>query len=140
MGISFLFSFAFSFSSFLSICKASDIHFAFFISFSWGWSWTLVSYTMSRTSIHSSLGTLVPLIWNKGNWYLPFVGDFSSIKSPKILLYVLLGQNPKLHHCFLTASPLSLNSLHSLIRNYFKAFCAQEPRRVLLSFNRKCFH
>ena len=42
MGISLLFSFAFSFASFSAICKASlDGHFAFCISFSWGWSWSL---------------------------------------------------------------------------------------------------
>ena len=42
MGISFLFSFAFHFSSFQAICKASsDSHFAFCISFPWGWSWSL---------------------------------------------------------------------------------------------------
>ena len=49
-------------------------------------------------------------------------------------------QNPKLHHCFLIASALFLNPLHSLIRNCFKAFCAQEPHRVLLSFHRNCFY
>ena len=44
MGISFLFSFAFTVSSFLNDCKASsDNHFGFYISFSWGWSWWLSS-------------------------------------------------------------------------------------------------
>ena len=42
MDISFLFSFAFSFSSFLSYFKTfSNNHFAFLHSFSWGWSWSL---------------------------------------------------------------------------------------------------
>ena len=42
MGISFLLSFAFCFSSFLSYCKASsDNHFVFLHFFSWGWSWSL---------------------------------------------------------------------------------------------------
>ena len=42
MGISFLLYFAFSFSLFTAICKASsDSHLPFWISFSWGWflSW-----------------------------------------------------------------------------------------------------
>ena len=39
MGISLIFSFAFSFASFSAICKASlDGNFAFCISSSWGWS------------------------------------------------------------------------------------------------------
>ena len=42
MGISFLFSFAFHFSSFSAICKASsDNHFAFLYFFSWEWSSSL---------------------------------------------------------------------------------------------------
>ena len=41
-GISFLFSFAFSFSSFLSFVRAPQTAILpFFVSFSWGWSWSL---------------------------------------------------------------------------------------------------
>ena len=59
MGISFLFSFAFCFSSFLSYFKASsDNHFAFLHFFFLGMVSIPVSYTMSRTSVHSSSGTL----------------------------------------------------------------------------------
>ena len=48
MLISFLFSFAFHFSSFTTICKASpDKHFAFLHFFSMGMVLTPVSYTMS---------------------------------------------------------------------------------------------
>ena len=55
MGLSFLFSFAFSFSSFSAICKASsDNHFAFLHFFFLG----MASCTMSLTSVHSSSGTL----------------------------------------------------------------------------------
>ena len=58
MGISFLFSFAFCFSSSHNICKASsDNHFAFFHFFSMGMVLITVSYTMSQTSIHNSSGT-----------------------------------------------------------------------------------
>ena len=57
--ISFLFSFAFHFSSFSAICKAySDNHFAFLHSFSMGMVLTPVSCTMSWTSVHSFSGTL----------------------------------------------------------------------------------
>ena len=63
MGISFLSSFAFGFSSFTSICKASpDSHFAFLHFFFLGRVLIPVSYTMSRTSIHSSSGTLSDLV------------------------------------------------------------------------------
>ena len=42
IGISFLFSFAFCFSSFHAICKASSHnHLPFCISFYWGWSWSM---------------------------------------------------------------------------------------------------
>ena len=63
MGISFLFSFAFCFSSFLSyfLSKASvkpDNHFAFLHFFFIGMVLITASCTMSRTSIHTSLGTL----------------------------------------------------------------------------------
>ena len=60
MGISFLSSFAFCFSSFHSyFCKASsDSHFAFLHCFSMGMVLIPVSCTMSQTSIHSSSGTL----------------------------------------------------------------------------------
>ena len=59
MGISFYFSFVFSFSSFLSYCKASsDNHFAFMHFFFLGMVLIPVSCTMSWTSIHSSSGTL----------------------------------------------------------------------------------
>ena len=52
MGISFLFSFAFHFSSFTAICKASsDSHFVFCIFFS-RMVLIPVSWTMSRTSVH----------------------------------------------------------------------------------------
>ena len=63
MGISFLFSFAFCFSSFTAICKASsDSHFAFLHFFFLGMVLILVSCTMSQTCIHSSSGTLSDLI------------------------------------------------------------------------------
>ena len=59
MGISFLFSFTFHFSSFSAICKASsDNNFAFLHFFFLGMVLIRVSYTMSGTSIHSSSGTL----------------------------------------------------------------------------------
>src|SRR5574337_458383 len=59
MGISFLFSFAFHFSSFLSYFKASsDSHFAFLHFFFLGIILITISYTMSQTSIHSSSGPL----------------------------------------------------------------------------------
>ena len=58
MGISFLFSFAFHFS-FSAICKASsDNHFAFLHFFFLGMILITVSCTVSRTSVHSSSGTL----------------------------------------------------------------------------------
>ena len=57
--LSFLFSFAFHFLSFHSICKASsDIHFAFLHFFFLGMVLITASYTMSWTSIHSSSGTI----------------------------------------------------------------------------------
>ena len=59
MGISFLFSFAFGFSSFLSYFKASsDSHFASLHFFFLGMVLIPVSCTMSLNSIHSSSGTL----------------------------------------------------------------------------------
>ena len=59
IGISFLFSFAFHFSSYTAICKASsDSHFAFLHFFFLSMALIPVSYTMSRTSDHSSSGTL----------------------------------------------------------------------------------
>src|SRR5574337_580902 len=59
MLISSLCSFAFCFSSFTAICKASpDSHFAFLHFFSMGMDLIPVSCTMSRTSVHSSSGTL----------------------------------------------------------------------------------
>ena len=60
MGISFLFSFAFSFSSFLSyISKASsDNHFAFLHFFFLEMVLITASCTMSQTSFCSSSGTL----------------------------------------------------------------------------------
>ena len=59
MGISFLFSFAFASLLFSAICKASsDNHFAFLHFFLLGMILIPVSCTMSRTSLHSSSGTL----------------------------------------------------------------------------------
>ena len=59
MGMSFLFSFAFQFPLFTAFCKASsDSHFAFLHFFFLGMILIPVSCTMSRTSIHSSSGTL----------------------------------------------------------------------------------
>ena len=63
MDISFLFSFAFHFSSFLSFCKASsDNHFAFLHFFFLLIVLITASYTMSGTSVHSSSGILSDLI------------------------------------------------------------------------------
>ena len=63
MRISFLFSFAFHFFSFIAICEASsDSHFAFLHFFFQGMVLIPVSCTMSRTSIHSSSGTLSDLV------------------------------------------------------------------------------
>ena len=59
MVISFLFSFAFSFSPFSAICKVySDNHLAFLHFFFLGMVLITASCTMSRTTIHSSSGTL----------------------------------------------------------------------------------
>ena len=59
MDISFLFSFAFYFSSFHSYLSAlSDSHFAFLHFFFLGMVLIPVSCTMSQTSVHSSSGTL----------------------------------------------------------------------------------
>ena len=59
MGISFLFSFAFCFSSFHSYLQASpDSHFAVLHFFPMGVVLIPVSYTMSQTSVNSSSGTL----------------------------------------------------------------------------------
>ena len=58
IGVSFLFSFAFTFL-FTAICKtSSDSHFAFLDFFFLGMVLIPVSYTMSRTSVRSSSGTL----------------------------------------------------------------------------------
>ena len=58
-GLSFLFSFAFLFSSFTAICKASsDSHFAILHFFFLGMVLLPVSCIMSQTSVHSSSGTL----------------------------------------------------------------------------------
>ena len=63
MVISFLFSFAFCFSSFSAICKASsDNHFTFLHFFFLGMVLITTSCTMSQTSIHSSSGTLSDVI------------------------------------------------------------------------------
>ena len=59
VGISFLFSFAFLFYSFLAVCKASsDIHFAFLHFFFLGMVLITDSCTMSWTFIHSSSDTI----------------------------------------------------------------------------------
>ena len=59
MGISFLFSFVFCFSSFITIYKASsDNHFAFLHFFFLEMVLITTSCTMLRTSIHSSSGIL----------------------------------------------------------------------------------
>jgi len=59
MGISFLFSFAFRFSSFHSYFKASlDNHFAFLHFFFLGMISITASCRMSQTSVHRSSGTL----------------------------------------------------------------------------------
>ena len=59
MGISFLFSFAFRFSSFAAICKASsDSHFAFLHFFLSVMVLIPAFCIMSWTSVHSSSGTL----------------------------------------------------------------------------------
>ena len=67
MGISFLFTCAFSFSFYSALCKtSSDSHFAFLHFFSpLGMVWINASCTMSLISIHSSSGTLSDLVpWN----------------------------------------------------------------------------
>ena len=62
MNISFLFSFAFSVSTFSAVYKASsDKHFAFLHLFFLGMVLIPVSCTMSWTSVHSSSGTLSDL-------------------------------------------------------------------------------
>ena len=58
MAISFLFSFAFHFSSFLSCLQVLFNHFAFLHFFFLGMVLIIASCTMLRTSIHSSLHTL----------------------------------------------------------------------------------
>ena len=59
MGISFLFSFAFSFSSFSPICKtSSDNHFPFLYFFFLGMVLITASCTMLQTSFRSSLQAL----------------------------------------------------------------------------------
>ena len=63
MGMSFLFSFAFWFSFFTAVCKAtSDNHFAFLHFFFLGVILIPASWTMSRTSVQRSSGTLSDLI------------------------------------------------------------------------------
>ena len=68
IGISFLFSFAFHFSPFSAICKASQTAiFLFCISFSWGWSWSLSSVQChkSLSIVHQALclSYLIPWIY-----------------------------------------------------------------------------
>ena len=59
MGISFLFSFTFTSLLFTAICKAfSENHFAFLHFFFLGMFLIPAFCTMSRTSVHSSSGTL----------------------------------------------------------------------------------
>ena len=59
MGISFLFSFAFCFSSFHSFCKASlGNHFALLHFFVLGMVLITASCIVSQTSVHSSSGSL----------------------------------------------------------------------------------
>ena len=63
VGIPFLFSFAFHFSSFLAICKASsNNHFSFLHFFFLEMFLITASCTMSWTSVHSSSSTLSDLI------------------------------------------------------------------------------
>ena len=63
MGISFLFSFVFSFFLFSAICKpSSDNHFAFLNFFFLGMVLIPVSCTVSWGSVHSSSGALSDLI------------------------------------------------------------------------------
>jgi len=65
MGISFLFSFFFFFASilFTAICKAaSNSHFDFLHFFFLGMVLIPVSCTVSRTSVHSSSGSLSNLV------------------------------------------------------------------------------
>ena len=63
MSISFLFSFAFHSSLFSAVCEtSSENHFAFLHFFFLGMVLIPVSCTMSRTSIHSSSGTLSGLV------------------------------------------------------------------------------
>ena len=83
MGISFFFSFVFCFSSFHSYCKASsDSHFAFLHFFFLGMVLIPVSCTMSRTSIHSSSGTLsVRSSPDRGLNFIP-----RTMKSHRVLL------------------------------------------------------
>ena len=61
----------------------------------------------------SCIGKWVPHHWKHHLW--------STQKSLKTLLHVSLGENqdsaPRLHYCFLTASPLSLHPFLSLISN-----------------------
>ena len=62
MGISFLFSFAFHFHLYTAIFKvSSDRHFAFLHYFFLEMVLIPVSCTMSRTSVHSSSGTVSDL-------------------------------------------------------------------------------
>ena len=59
MGITFLFSFALTSLLFIAICReSSDNYFAFLDIFFMGMVLIPASWTMSRTSIHSSSGTL----------------------------------------------------------------------------------
>jgi len=63
MVISFLSQLLFASPLFTAICKASlDSHFAFLHFFSMGMVLIPVSWTMSRTSVHSSSGTLSDLV------------------------------------------------------------------------------
>ena len=77
MDISFLFSFAFHFSSFLSFCKtSSDNHFAPLPLFFLGMVLITASCTMSCTSIHSSSGTQFYF-----SWFPPYLQLFPPLKS-----------------------------------------------------------
>ena len=87
MSISFLFSFVFCLFLFIAICKASsESHFAFLHFFFLEMILLLVSCTTSRTSVHSSSGTLsfrsCPLnlfvtstVWSLGIWFRSYLNS-----------------------------------------------------------------
>ena len=60
-------------------------------------------------------------ILNEECQHLPFAGGFSSVESSKIITVYPLRRNqdpaPRLHCCFLTASPVPLHPLHFQISN-----------------------